>query len=146
MGIVDPPELRPMTDEVDDYRPRSRWAFAVDPAEQVDFGVIYELIAPGDRIPRHRHSVDELVLIVDGDAEVVLGEETRRVAGGATVFVPAGVVHGTRNVGDTDVRFVAVFATTVIDMDLVERIPMPGTEDREAVPTEWNMRTGDVRT
>ncbi len=148
MGIVEPLQFHPMTDEVDDYRPDSRWAFAVDPGgvggRHVDLGVVYEFIAPGDRIPLHRHKIDEVVLILDGSAEVRLGEETRRVSGGTTVFIPAGVIHGTTNVGDIDIRFVAVFPSTTVNMDLLERIPAPGTEDRDAVHTEWDMRTGTI--
>jgi hypothetical protein len=63
----------------------------------------------------------------------------------ATVFIPAGAPHGTTNTGDTEVRIVAVFPATLVDIDPLERNPAPGTEERQAVATDWNMRTGEIR-
>lgn len=146
MGLVPPQPLEPVVDDPDDYRPASRSAFAVDPERAVDFGVIWEEVAPGDRIPLHRHALDELVLVLDGDLEFTYDGERLAAGAGSTVFVRGGVVHGARNPGQATVRYVAVFASTTIDIDMIERVPKPGTEDAAPSHTEWDMRGGSIRT
>jgi hypothetical protein len=60
-------------------------------------------------------------------------------------MVPAGAVHGTRNVGAEVVRLRAVFPTHRLDMEYVERNPAPGTESDDPQPgVVWDARTGAV--
>ena len=61
------------------------------------------------------------------------------------VFVPAGAVHGTTNVGETGVRLHAVFPSTIIEMEMLERNPAPGTEDRPPSHVEYDAHTGHFR-
>jgi quercetin dioxygenase-like cupin family protein len=145
VGIVPPREFQPMTDEADDYRPNSRWAFAVDPSGRVEIGIIHEFIGVGDRIPLHTHAVDEALLLLEGRARVRVGDETQDVEAGSTIFIPAGEPHGTTNTGAEECRVVAIFPTTLVDICMLERTPMPGTEDRAPTWTDWNMRTGEIR-
>ena len=72
MGIVHEPAYQALTDDPDDYRPSSSWALSVDPDGRAAFGVIHERIGVGDRIPRHWHDVDEVVLYEGGTARVHL--------------------------------------------------------------------------
>lgn len=65
---------------------------------------------------------------------------------GATVFIPAGAVHGTANTGDTPVEVRAVFAATKVRMDMVERNPAPGTEDAPPQATTYDFATGAFTT
>jgi quercetin dioxygenase-like cupin family protein len=90
--------------------------------------VILERIAPGDRIPLHRHSVDEAIVVESGEVELRLRHETRLVTGQSVVFVPAGVDHGAWNVGAEPASYLAFFPTTSIDIEYLERNPAPGTE------------------
>jgi quercetin dioxygenase-like cupin family protein len=132
VGIVDQPRFEVMDSDPDDYRPGSSWALSVDPAREAPFGVIHERIGVGDRIPRHWHDVDEVVLYENGRARVHLDGLDREVTPGAIVFIPAGAVHGTQNIGQEPVEVRAVFPTTRVRIDAVERNPAPGT--RDAVP------------
>jgi len=48
----------------DDYRPRSTWAFVVDPSDAerpfvTSLALSIDNIAPGDRVPLHTHPIDE---------------------------------------------------------------------------------------
>ena len=109
-------------------------AFVFDPARPAaayvrGLTLIFEDIAVGDRIPLHVHpTVEEVVVIEDGAAEVTLGDERRTVGAGAVVFIPPGTPHGTRNVGATVLRVQAIFPTPDIDIRMLERLPAPGTE------------------
>jgi len=135
MAILPNPRLRPISedDDPDDYRPRSTWSGPlVDPVAPGgyvrDLTVILERIAPGDAIPLHTHSIDEVIVVESGEVELRVGEETRRVAGRSVAFVPAGTPHGARNVGREDASYTAFFGSTAIDIAYLERNPAPGTE------------------
>jgi len=107
--------------------------------------VIVEEIAPGDAIPLHRHRIDEVILYEAGEAEVRIGRDTHRVRAGDLVIIPAGDVHGTRNMGDGIVRLRAVFPSHKIDIEYVERNAAPETEgDEPQPPVVYDTRTGTV--
>ncbi len=145
MGIAPPSPQQPMSEDPDDFRPASSWRLVVDPDGHVDMSVIYESIGVGDKIPRHWHDVDEIIIIERGEATVHVGGADLDVSDGSTVFVPAGTVHGTRNRGEVPVDVRAVFPTTTLRMDLVERNPQPGTEDQPPQASVYDARTGHFR-
>jgi quercetin dioxygenase-like cupin family protein len=142
VGIVEQPAFEVMDADPDDYRPGSSWALSVDPDRRAPFGVIHERIGVGDRIPRHWHDVDEVILLEGGSARVHLDGVERDVAAGAIVFIPAGAIHGTLNVGDAPVEVRAVFPTTTVRMDAVERNPAPGTEAAPPMATTYDFANG----
>jgi mannose-6-phosphate isomerase-like protein (cupin superfamily) len=142
MAIITERNYQPISTlgDPDDYRPNSAMAFVFDPARS-DTGyvrgltLIFETIAVGDRIPLHVHpTVEEVVVIEEGSAEVRLGDEHRMVGAGAVVFIPPGTPHGTRNVGLTVLRVQAIFPTPDIDIQMLERLPAPGTEGDSPQP------------
>jgi gentisate 1,2-dioxygenase len=90
---------------------------------------LFERVAPGDRIPLHTHSTNEVVIVDRGTGEYRLGDDTREVRVGSIVFVPAGTAHGTRKLGDGTLDIHAIFPSGVIDITMIERNPAPGTED-----------------
>ena len=65
-----------MVGHPDDHGPASQWRWAVDPGTEgraTAFTVLEERCAIGDRIPRHRHDVDELVIVLSGEGTYSLG-------------------------------------------------------------------------
>ena len=149
MAIVERYRLEPMVGDPDDHRPDSRWAIVVDPgsdAGRVDsLGGLVEAIAPGDRIPLHTHSIDEVVCYRSGGAVVTLGDSEEEVGAGGVVYIPAGIPHGTRNPGTEAVELFAVYPGTRIDITYLERNAAPGTErDAPQPPLAIDLRTGSV--
>ena len=142
MGVVHSSPYSPMDDDPDDYRPTSSWSLHVDPDQRTELSVIRESIGVGDRIPRHWHDVDEVVLYEQGHARVYLDGLETEVEGGATVFIPAGAIHGTVNIGHEPVQIRAVYPSTVVRMDLIERNAMPGTENQAPHASVYDMETG----
>lgn len=134
MAIITNVDYAPFdVSDPDDFRPDSKWALLVDPV--VDAGthvdnitLIFEEIAPGDRIPLHTHPIHEVLVFDEGTAEVTLGNETRELGPGAVVFVPAGTAHGTENASPDPVRIHAMFPSERIGIRYLERNPVPGTE------------------
>lgn len=140
MAIVEQFEYVPFDEsDPDDYRPQSRWAVLVDSGDgretQVhSIAVIFEVIAPADRIPLHTHPIDEVIVIDEGRATVRLGDETREVGSGTVIFIPASTPHGTSNESAEPVRLHAMFPAERIGINYLERNPAPGTEGAPPQP------------
>ncbi|HEY7401691.1 MAG TPA: cupin domain-containing protein [Actinomycetota bacterium] len=134
MAILDEFSFEPMVGDPDDHRPDSVWTFVFDPptadgAYVRDLTMLFERIAPGDRIPLHSHTTSEAVFVDRGEGLYTLGEETRAVGPGSVVFIPAGTPHGTLNSGRDAMHIRAVYPSQTIDITALERNPAPGTEE-----------------
>lgn len=66
-------------------------------------------IEPGNYLPTHRDSKEELLVVTEGRVEATVGDETMAVAAGECALVPEMVPHGLRNVGDEVARIVGFF-------------------------------------
>lgn len=55
-------------------------------------------------------TTDQMLFIIDGDAEAVLNGESRRLEEHDVVFVPAGTMHNIKSVGDEDLKLFTVYA------------------------------------
>lgn len=148
MSIVEDREFVPLAheDDPDDYRPDSELAVILDPTDEdgefvSGLTVFYERIAPGDEIPLHQHTLDEVFFVDEGRVEAEVGDDRDVVGPGVTVFVPARTPHGFRNVGDGVARVHAVFPEPVIAIRYLERNPAPGTEGHPpGPPVSFDMR------
>lgn len=149
MGVVEDWQYMALAieEDPDDWRPDSELAVIVDPSlpsgEFVrDIAVFRERIAPGDAIPLHEHTVEEVLFVDEGRLEVRLGDVRREVSAPAIVFVAARQPHGFRNVGEAVARVHAVFPTTEVTIRYRERNPAPGTEaDPPGPPLAYEVRT-----
>lgn len=68
MGVSGAAPYEVMDADPDDHRPGSAWLLQVDPDVRTSMAVIRESIGVGDRIPRHIHDVDEVILVESGTA------------------------------------------------------------------------------
>jgi mannose-6-phosphate isomerase-like protein (cupin superfamily) len=66
------------------------------------------LIPPG-RAPVHFHAYDEVVYVLAGEGELVIGGETAPLRPGACVHLPARLVHCLANTGESEMRVLGVF-------------------------------------
>lgn len=61
---------------------------------------------PGDGVPPHVHSrEDEIFEVLDGDYEVLLGENRFKAAAGTIAYFPRDVVHGFTNTGTAPAKY-----------------------------------------
>ena len=75
-----------------------------------------EDLPPGASIDRHKHpGADEIILLQNGRARVSLGDRTREVHGGATVFIPADTWISVTNIGTDAISCVFVFSAPGFD-------------------------------
>ena len=66
---------------------------------------------PGQTWEDYRHTVDEVVLVLEGDVEFEIGEHIVRPSVGEELFIPAGVVHSVRNTGINTSRWLYGYKT-----------------------------------
>ena len=76
--------------------------------------VVYCEVDPGKHLGMHTDSAEEVVLVVEGSAEVVVGRERGRLETGEMALVPAMVPHDVICAGDQPVRFVGWFASATV--------------------------------
>jgi quercetin dioxygenase-like cupin family protein len=70
-----------------------------------------EELAPGAAIPKHRHLVqDEILLIQSGKAHVWLGEEESDVHAGGLVFIPENTWISLKNTGTETIGLTFIFS------------------------------------
>ena len=105
--------------------------------------VVYFELEPGHRLGTHTDSAEEILLILEGEAEATVGDESGRVSAGEMAVVPAMVPHALRNVGDETVRVVGFFSSNVVVstfdqpmMPLGQRVVgTPPVLEEEQIPT-----------
>jgi len=76
---------------------------------------------PGGGPPPHvHHREDEIVCVLEGEYEFLLGERTIRVGAGSVVYGPRNIPHAFKNVGSTPARMLAIAAPAGIEEFLEE--------------------------
>ncbi|WP_051947508.1 cupin domain-containing protein [Muricauda sp. MAR_2010_75] len=91
---------------------------------------VYFELEPGDHLGRHTDSAEELLVILDGTVEALVGTEKQKAEKGALVLVPEMVPHDFKNIGATTAKILGVFggANNIV-----------ATFDNEMLPTESNV-------
>jgi quercetin dioxygenase-like cupin family protein len=108
--------------------------------------VVYFEIEPGHRLGNHTDSAEEILLILEGEAEVSLRDKQGRLSAGELALVPAMVPHGLRNVGDETVRVVGFFSSNVV-VSTFDQPMMPFNQRVVGTPPvleEEQVATGDT--
>jgi mannose-6-phosphate isomerase-like protein (cupin superfamily) len=77
--------------------------------------IFEQWVAIGAGAPTHVHSVEEVLTVREGEAEMWIGEERTIVTSGQSLIVPAGRLHGFRNSGTATLHVHAVLASPVFE-------------------------------
>lgn len=56
----------------------------------------------------HRHRAAEMVLMIEGDAQMVIGETKSKISDGDLVYLASEVLHGISNTGSAPCRYYAI--------------------------------------
>ena len=88
--------------------------------------VVYFEVQPGDYLPSHTDSAEEILYIVAGEGEARLGDERGRVRAGDLAVIPAMVPHGIANTGDEVLKVVGFFCESEIVSTFVEPLQPMG--------------------
>lgn len=71
--------------------------------------------------PTHLHAVEEVLEVIEGKAEIWLGKQSRIVVPNQSVLIPAGWMHGFRNVGDETLHVRATLAAAIFEASYEDR-------------------------
>jgi quercetin dioxygenase-like cupin family protein len=107
-------DLVDISSETDETR-RIRVDFPISSvAGAASTAVVYFELEPGEHTGMHTDSAEEIVLVLSGRAEAVVGDERGELTAGGLGLVPALVPHDVRNVGDETVRVVGFFSSGIV--------------------------------
>jgi mannose-6-phosphate isomerase-like protein (cupin superfamily) len=77
------------------------------PIQASAFSLGYVTLEPnGGQVPWHNQEQEEVYFLLEGTAEMCLGEERQVVTAGQAVYIPSGVFHQLTNVGETPARMI----------------------------------------
>lgn len=103
--------------------------------------VVYFELAPGKRLGTHTDSAEEVLVVLEGEVDAVVGQERRRVRAGGMALVPAIVPHDVICAGDGPAKVAGIFpSNTVVSVfeggfapanSRVVGTPMPEVDDAD---------------
>ena len=75
------------------------------PIQATNFSIGNVTLEPdGGQVPWHNQEQEEVYFIIEGTAEMCLGEERQTLAAGQAAYIPPRVFHQLTNIGDTPCR------------------------------------------
>ena len=83
---------------------------------------------PGQGAPTHLHAVEEVLHVLDGQADVWIDDEHATLRSGQLVTVPAGRRHGFSNTGSNTLHIQSTLAAPVFEA---------AYDDRRETPRRW---------
>jgi quercetin dioxygenase-like cupin family protein len=80
-------------------------AGGASPIQASNFSMGHVTLEPnGGQVPWHNQDQEEIYFLIEGKAEMCLGEERSVLTGGQAVYIPSGIFHQLTNIGDTPCR------------------------------------------
>ncbi len=92
----------------------------ISPGEAPHFAMRRFTIHPGGFMPLHTNKVEHEQLVLEGEAEVVIDDKTYHMQKDNVVFIPAGVPHSYKTLGDRPFRFLCLVPNLEDEIILVE--------------------------
>ena len=80
----------------------------ISPDESPNFAMRKFTIHPGGSMPEHSNSVEHEQFILNGSAEITIGERTYVVSKNDIVFIPSGIKHSYKNTGPEPFEFLCM--------------------------------------
>jgi len=77
--------------------------------------IFEQWVGPGNGAPTHIHPVEEVLMVLEGEAEMWLDQARVIVSAGQSLIVPARRWHGFRNCGTVTLHLHAVLASPVFE-------------------------------
>ena len=94
----------------------------------VQLCVFQQWCDPGKGAPTHLHAVEEILTVLDGQAEFWLEDERTNLTKGQSILVTAGRKHGFRNTGTGTLHVQATLAAPIFEASF---------DDQKEVSRRW---------
>ena len=72
-------------------------------------------VAPGNGAPTHRHPVEEVLMVREGEADMWIEDDHVKVTAGQSLIIPAGSRHGFSNSGKGTLHVQAILASPIFE-------------------------------
>lgn len=76
---------------------------------------------PGLGAPIHLHAVEEVLEVMEGEAEITLRGESLTLRANQSIVIPAGARHGFRNIGSGILKVRATLASPIFEASYDDR-------------------------
>lgn len=80
----------------------------IGPDKGPNFAMRRFIIEPGGFMPLHSNTVEHEQIVLNGKAEVIIGDNKYEVKKNDVVFIPAGIKHSYKTKGDEAFEFICV--------------------------------------
>jgi quercetin dioxygenase-like cupin family protein len=99
-----------------DPQRRARAAFPLFAAHGTkSTATVYFEVQPGDHLGRHTDSAEEILLILAGEGEAVVGDDRTPVAAGSLALVPELVPHDVYATGTETLKVIGFFSAAEVE-------------------------------
>jgi quercetin dioxygenase-like cupin family protein len=88
--------------------------------------LVYVELDPGMALGEHTDSPEEVLLVLEGEVEITVGQERGRATAGSVAVVPSMVPHGFRNVGHGTARVAGFFPSRGVAATFTEPVQPMG--------------------
>lgn len=93
----------------------------IGPNEAPNFALRKFVMQPGGGMPAHTNTVEHEQYVLSGQATVGIGDETLVVSEGDVVFIPAGMPHWYKTLGDRPFEFLCAVPNAPDAVELLEK-------------------------
>jgi len=83
--------------------------------------IFEQFCEPGLGAPTHIHAIEEVLEVMEGEAEIYLRDEICVVRPNQSVLIPAGARHGFRNIGSGVLKVRATLAAPIFEATYDDR-------------------------
>jgi len=90
-----------------------RWKYMADSTQIQSHGLSCGVLVlpPGESLPLHYHSPQEIYIIRRGEGLLLSSLNTRKVCKDSFVYIPQNFEHGLKNTGEEDLKLLWIFPT-----------------------------------
>jgi len=100
---------------------KTRFQILIGPDQGPNFAMRRFTIEAGGSMPLHTNTVEHEQLVLSGRAEVIFGDEVKIVKKDDVVFIPAGMPHSYRTIGDEDFQFLCLVPNSEDHLEILDR-------------------------
>ena len=83
--------------------------------------IVEQFCDPGLGAPLHLHAVEEVLEVMEGEAEITLRGESLTLRANQSIVIPAGARHGFRNIGRGILKVRATLASPIFEASYDDR-------------------------